>query len=134
MCLSVGEDEVDSHADDGEEEYHETPDQLVHGRTVGFQNLDYSTIVSHHIVIAIFKQGGWGENELKTMMSRTRTMNPMIPPPVPYCQGVALVTVIVSSAMGAAATRAARQSWKKRGTVAEIMISNWLACRCSKVS
>ena len=40
VCLAVGEEEVDDHADDGEEEDNETPDQLVHRRAVGFQDLN----------------------------------------------------------------------------------------------
>lgn len=70
-------------------------------------------------------------NGLKTMMSRMRTMNPTIPPPVPYCQGAALATVMVSSATGAAAMRAAMQSWRQKGKAIETMIpesnsSGWL--------
>lgn len=44
MGLPVGEEEVDGHADDGEEEDHETPDQLVDGRAVGLEDLDCRVI------------------------------------------------------------------------------------------
>lgn len=51
---------------------------------------------------------------LKTMMSRTRTMKPMMPPPVPYCQLLSMVLAEISCATGAAKARAARQSWRRR--------------------
>jgi hypothetical protein len=52
-------------------------------------------------------------------MSKTRTMKPTIPPPVPYCVALEL-RVVKSSAIGAAEQRAARQRWRKR--------ENMIAC------
>lgn len=54
-----------------------------------------------------------GRYILKTMMSRIRTMKPMIPPPVPYCQLLSMVLAEISWATGAAKARAARQSWRR---------------------
>ena len=45
---------------------------------------------------------------LQTRMSRTRTMKPTTPPPVPYCVAFELVV-----ASGAAEQRAARQRWRR---------------------
>ena len=50
---------------------------------------------------------------LHTRISRTRTMKPTIPPPVPYCVAFEF-KVVKSSAIGAEEQRAARQSWRKR--------------------
>jgi hypothetical protein len=50
---------------------------------------------------------------LHTRISKTRTMKPMMPPPVPYWVAFEL-RVVKSSAIGAAEQRAARQSWRKR--------------------
>jgi rhodanese-related sulfurtransferase len=41
--LAVGEEVVDDHSDDGEEEDNEGPKHLVRYRTVGLEDLDYST-------------------------------------------------------------------------------------------
>ena len=41
--LAVGEEVVDDHADDGEEEDDESPEHFVRDRTVGLEDLDYST-------------------------------------------------------------------------------------------
>lgn len=54
------------------------------------------------------------EDVLKTMISRIRTMKPMIPPPVPYCQLLLTVLAEISFATGAAKARAARQSWRRQ--------------------
>lgn len=43
------------------------------------------------------------------MMSRTRTMNPMMPPPVPACHGFADWVVI-----GAASASINSESWRRR--------------------
>lgn len=51
---------------------------------------------------------------LNTIMSRIRTMKPMMPPPVPYCQELSMVLVEISWATGAAKARAARQSWRRK--------------------
>lgn len=48
---------------------------------------------------------------LKTMMSRTSTMNPRTPPPVPYCHE--LLAVVTSLATGAASAKEARESWRR---------------------
>jgi hypothetical protein len=55
----------------------------------------------------------WLRDLLHTRMSRTRTMKPTMPPPVPYCVAFEF-SVVKSSAIGAAEQRAARQSWRKR--------------------
>jgi hypothetical protein len=59
------------------------------------------------------KTEGRVRDALKTRMSRTRTMKPTMPPPVPYCQVVPWA-VTVSSARGAAMARAARLNWRRR--------------------
>ena len=52
---------------------------------------------------------------LHTMISRIKTMNPRIPPPVPYCcEGFMPRTCAFSVATGAAAASAAKQNWKRR--------------------
>lgn len=49
MLGTVGEEEVDDEADDGEDEDAEAPEQLVDGRAVGLQNLDcWGKWVSRH--------------------------------------------------------------------------------------
>jgi len=40
MCLAVGEQEVDEHAHNGEEEDDQAPQELVDGRAVRFEDLD----------------------------------------------------------------------------------------------
>ena len=40
MCLAIGEEVIDDHADDGEEEHDETPDDLLSNSTVGFDDLN----------------------------------------------------------------------------------------------
>jgi hypothetical protein len=55
-----------------------------------------------------------GMYALHTRISRTRTMKPMMPPPVPYCVALELRVVNSSAAIGAAEHRAARQSWRMR--------------------
>jgi len=40
VLLAVGEERVDDHADDGEEEDDEAPDDLSEGVAVGFEDLD----------------------------------------------------------------------------------------------
>lgn len=40
---TVGEEEVDDEADDGEDEDAEAPEQLVDGRAVGLEDLDCGT-------------------------------------------------------------------------------------------
>lgn len=51
-------------------------------------------------------------------MSRTRTMNPMIPPPVPACHGLADCTV-----MGAASASMNIDSWSNRESTKFIMMA-----------
>ena len=46
MGLPVGEDEVDDHADDGEQEDDKAPDELFHRGTVGLEDLDCAQVVS----------------------------------------------------------------------------------------
>lgn len=41
MVGTVGEEEVDDEADDGEDEDAQAPEQLVDGRAVGLEDLDY---------------------------------------------------------------------------------------------
>lgn len=45
MRLSVREQEVDDHADDGEQEDDETPDELIGDGPVRFQNFDCSYFI-----------------------------------------------------------------------------------------
>lgn len=47
---TVGEEPVNDHSDNGEEENDQTPEQLVNRRAVGFQDLDCCTKVSQHIL------------------------------------------------------------------------------------
>lgn len=49
-------------------------------------------------------------NVPKRMISTIKITTPTIPPPVPYCQAVPLV----SASIGAAKPRPARQSWARR--------------------
>ena len=44
--LPVGEEEVDDHADDREQEDDEAPDELLHRRAVGLEDLDCAQVVS----------------------------------------------------------------------------------------
>jgi hypothetical protein len=41
--LTVGEEVVDDHADDGEEEDNKCPDDLARNGAVGLENLDFGT-------------------------------------------------------------------------------------------
>ena len=43
MGLAVGEEVVDDHADDGEEENDESPEDFVGYRALGIENLDCGT-------------------------------------------------------------------------------------------
>jgi hypothetical protein len=54
------------------------------------------------------------------MMSRTRTMNPIIPPPVPACHGFADWTVI-----GAASTRRNMESWRRAESTRLNILAVW---------
>lgn len=92
---TVGEEEVDDEADDGEDKDAEAPEQLGDGRAVGLEDLDCwrgEGLVSRRAGQTLRDLVGCVDL-LKTMMSRTSTMKPMIPPPVPYCQ--LLLTVLV---------------------------------------
>lgn len=95
MLGTVGEEEVDDEADDGEHEDAEAPEQLGDRRAVGLEDLDCvwgGGLVSRRAGQTLCDLVGCVDL-LKTMMSRTSTMKPMIPPPVPYCQ--LLLTVLV---------------------------------------
>ena len=48
------------------------------------------------------------------MISRASTMNPTIPPPVPYCHASAWIVKVGSFLRGAAEVRAARQRVSRR--------------------
>ena len=52
------------------------------------------------------------------MMSRTRTMNPMIPPPVPACHGFADCAV-----MGAASAIMNIESWRRSEMIKFIILA-----------
>jgi hypothetical protein len=65
--------------------------------------------------------GGDAGNVLHTRISRTRTMKPTIPPPVPYCVALEL-RVVKSSAIGAAEQRAARQRWRKSENMIVVVV------------
>lgn len=117
MFLAVREQPVDDHADDGEDEDDETPKELVGGRAVRLEDFDCdetSVSIAH-------KQKEDRDCVLQTRISRTRTMKPMIPPPVPYCHGLAPVASTPPSARGAPKASEASQSWRKEMMVAENM-------------
>lgn len=117
MLLAVREQPVDDHAHDGEDEDDETPKKLVHGRTVRLEDFDCKgTSVS-----VVYEQERKQDCVLQTRMSRMRMIKPMIPPPVPYCHGLALVASTPPSARGAAKASEASQSWRKEMIVAENM-------------
>jgi hypothetical protein len=117
VLLAVREQPVDDHADDGEDEDDQAPKKLVHGGTVRLEDFDCEgTSVS-----MVHEQGRKQDSVLQTRMSRTRMMKPMIPPPVPYCHGLALVASTPPSARGAAKASDASQSWRKEMMVAENM-------------
>lgn len=55
----------------------------------------------------------WSDVDVpQIMISTINTMNPMMPPPVPYCHAV-FFWMVTSFASGAAKVRVARQSWRK---------------------
>jgi hypothetical protein len=75
--LAVGEEVVDDHSDDGEEEDNETPENLVRHGAVRLENLDCTFVSTIKNIREIWKY------VLQTRISRTKTMKPIIPPPVP---------------------------------------------------
>jgi hypothetical protein len=88
VCRAVREDVVDDHADDGEEEDDKSPENLVRDRTVRLEDFDCGPTRQHRDY-----NGSGGIVLLQAMMSRTSTMKPTMPPPVPACHGFADWTV-----------------------------------------
>lgn len=91
---TVGEEPVDDDADDWEKEDCETPEKLVDSRAVRLEDLDCGIISSRPFLLSppsMTKSQGRAERMLagkqydllKTMISRMRTIKPMIPPEVP---------------------------------------------------
>jgi hypothetical protein len=108
---AVSEEVVDDHADDGEEEDDEAPDDLVERRAVRLDNLDC-------VLVSEADPARKGANEVfedvpHAMISRTSTMKPMIPPPVGPCQPADWVVRGAASTNRASEScrRAARASW-----------------------
>lgn len=58
MCGAVGKEVVDDHADDGEQENDQAPDQLVHGRAVGLDDLNYAQTGQRNQAIALHSTDG----------------------------------------------------------------------------
>lgn len=129
MGFAVREEVVNDHADNGEEEDDESPEDLVDDGTLRLDNLDCGTKGQHshlyHFIDAfeesIFQEGGI--DLLQAIMSRTKTMNPMTPPPAPACHGFADCT-----AMGAASASMNMESWRKREMTKFIMLAVLAIC------
>ncbi len=88
MGLAVGEEVIDDHADDREEEDNESPDDLVGNGAVGLEDFDCGALVSSNPMPVGARKTQI--DLLHAMISRTRTMKPTMPPPVPACHGLAL--------------------------------------------
>ena len=93
MGLAVGEEVVDEHADHREQEDDESPENLVGDGAVRLEDLNCGTNTSARAHENSFHRERLGTKKayvlLQAMMSRTRTMNPTMPPPVPACHGFA---------------------------------------------
>lgn len=116
--LAVREEVVDDHADNRKEEHDESPDDLVGHGAVRLEDLNCSTDESARLwqsdgsISRVGKTTRLETSEgylLHAMMSRTRTMNPTMPPPVPACHGSAFCTV-----RGAASASMNMESWRSR--------------------
>lgn len=105
MSGAVREEIVDEHAEDGEQEDDERPEDLVGCGAVGLEDLDWWDISTWLTDFCARVEG----NILKTMISRTRTISPIIPPPVPYCHELPWPAAATCST-GAASARAAQRS------------------------
>ena len=136
MCSAVREEVVNDHSTDREDKHQHTPEELGEDFAIRLEHFDYK---SNYISIMINqaqnvirplarevaqllkgcdgakeKAGKEGGNVLKIMISRIKTMNPMIPPPVPYFHAFSCTA---SVDIGAASAEAARRrklraAWK----------------------
>jgi hypothetical protein len=90
---AVGEEVVDEHANNWEEEDNKSPKDFVGHGAVALEDLNCRTHVSECLVVATPSQDRHevmeGRDILHAMMSRTKTIKPIIPPPVPACHGFA---------------------------------------------
>ena len=109
MRLAVREEVVDQHADDGEQEDEEGPEDFVRDGAVGLDDLDYTTLLATHPTISGREEREDMEDEdvdvPQAMMSRIKTTKPITPPPMPP------PTFPPWAETGAAETRA---SWRRR--------------------
>ena len=104
--LPVGEDVIEDRTYEGQDEDENGPSELVAWWAVRLQDLDCR---------CQYLQSAADENEdvLQTMISITRTMKPITPPPAPNCCPLFMpVLCKLSSAMGAASDSEARQIWR----------------------
>ena len=114
MSLAIRKKPVDEDAAEGEDEDEQAPEDLVEGWAVGLEDLDcVKTLCQRHVLHRGVEQGVGEEHILQTMMSRTRTMKPKIPPPVPQFWAGLKVDVL----MGAAKATEAMRSWRKRHSI-----------------
>lgn len=137
MCSAVREEVVNDHSTDREDKHQHTPEELGEDFAIGLEDFDckskYISIMINQdqniiqrlardvgvLLIGLpwrekEKAGKQGENVLKIMISRINTMNPMIPPPVPYFHAFSCTA---SVDIGAASAEAARRrklraAWK----------------------
>lgn len=110
---------VDDQTADGEEEDEQRPEELVQGRARRLDHLDC-------FVSAFFPFCGRGEGGgvPNTIMSRTKTISPRMPPPVPYCHELPAVEA-VTSPVGRADVKVARRRWERRRRVVVISAVVW---------
>jgi hypothetical protein len=113
VSLAVGENVVDDHSDNGEEEDNKSPEDLVGDRAVRLEDLDCVArqLQPHnkeHTSSSILVTGTRDKDLLQAMISSTKTMNPTIPPPVPACHGFALI-----AETGAASASMKKESWRR---------------------
>lgn len=106
---------VDDQTADGEEEDEQRPEELVQGRARRLDHLDCFVCQ-----LLSFLREGEGGRVPNTIMSRTKTISPRMPPPVPYCHELPAVEA-VTSPVGRADAKVARRRWERRKRVVDIL-------------
>ena len=131
---STAEEEVDDQANDWEEEDEETPEELVERWATRLQDFDCEVReLAFVFVFAGDEARGYIIGDvLKAITSRTRTISPTIPPPLPYFQALPCEAVVsVSSAM----TSEKRESWRRMVRAwLNILQTMWCCCWTRVVS
>lgn len=118
MRFAVREQPIQNHPENWKDKDNKAPQKLVRRGAARLEDLDCGATV----VSVIYHQQGYKwrvSHILQTIISRTNTMKPMMPPPVPYCHGLAAVALTPSVTVGAASASVASHSWRKGTMVLE---------------